>query len=410
VILYGDCREVLPELAAGCVDCVVTSPPYLRQRRYGDSSDEIGLEETLADYVTTIADVFDQIRRVLRPGGWVWLNIGDKANNSGGAGGDWALGNGKSAAMANGGPGRFRDPAFAEAMLPAFVLRLGALPSGKVLGQWLAGVSEIVAIDPAARWIDPARTNTEVLVVPAESTVRALVEHLDDTERDAAWGEAWRDADARARAAIDAHLDGLDALGDPRVARDVTAAVPTGGTLMVASSMPVRDVETFAAARDDVRFVANRGTNGIDGFTSTAVGFALGSASPTVALVGDLCFLHDANGLLGASERGIDLTIVVVDNRGGAIFSFLPQADLPEHFETLFGTPQSVDVGALASLHGITVLEVVAPDAVGMAVRAGTDAGGLQVVVVRTDRRANVAGHRAAFAAVSAALSARSGD
>jgi len=303
-----------------------------------------------------------------------------------------------------------RDPAFAEAMLPAFVLRLGALPSGKVLGQWLAGVSEIVAIDPAARWIDPARTNTEVLVVPAESTVRALVEHLDDTERDAAWGEAWRDADARARAAIDAHLDGLDALGDPRVARDVTAAVPTGGTLMVASSMPVRDVETFAAARDDIRFVANRGTNGIDGFTSTAVGFALGSASPTVALVGDLCFLHDANGLLGASERGIDLTIVVVDNRGGAIFSFLPQADLPEHFETLFGTPQSVDVGALASLHGITVLEVVAPDAVGMAVRAGTDAGGLQVVVVRTDRRANVAGHRAAFAAVSAALSARSGD
>jgi len=297
-----------------------------------------------------------------------------------------------------------RDPEFAAAMRPEFVLRLGALPSGKVLGQWLAGVPEIVAIDPAARWIDPARTNTEVLVVPAEATLRALVEHLDDAEPDPAWGAAWRDADARARAAIDTHLDALDVLTDPRVARDTVAAVPAGGTLMVASSMPVRDVETFAAPRDDIEFVANRGTNGIDGFTSTAVGYALAAPTPTVALVGDLCFLHDANGLLGAADRGIDLTIVVVDNRGGAIFSFLPQADLPEHFETLFGTPQSVDVGALASLHGVTVLEVVAPEAVGMAVRAAVDAGGLQVVLVRTERAANVDRHRDAFAAVAVAL------
>lgn len=168
--------------------------------------------------------------------------------------------------------------------------------------------------------------------------------------------------------------------------------------------MPVRDVETFAAARDDIEFAANRGTNGIDGFTSTAVGFALGSATPTVALVGDLCFLHDANGLLGAVDRGIDLTIVVVDNRGGAIFSFLPQADLPEHFETLFGTPQPVDPGALAALHGVTVLEVVAPDAIGTAVHTAARAGGVQVVLVRTERHANVAVHRGAFAAVSAAL------
>jgi 2-succinyl-5-enolpyruvyl-6-hydroxy-3-cyclohexene-1-carboxylate synthase len=299
-----------------------------------------------------------------------------------------------------------RDPEFAAAMRPEFVLRLGALPSGKVLGQWLAGVPEIVAIDPPARWIDPARTNTEVLVVPAEATLRALVEHLDDAEPDPAWGAAWRDADARARAAIDTHLDALDVLTDPRVARDTVAAVPAGGTLMVASSMPVRDVETFAAPRDDIEFVANRGTNGIDGFTSTAVGYALAAPTPTVALVGDLCFLHDANGLLGAADRGIDLTIVVVDNRGGAIFSFLPQADLPEHFETLFGTPQSVDVGALASLHGVTVLEVIAPEAVGMAVRAAVDAGGLQVVLVRTERAANVDRHRDAFAAVAAALHA----
>jgi 2-succinyl-5-enolpyruvyl-6-hydroxy-3-cyclohexene-1-carboxylate synthase len=297
-----------------------------------------------------------------------------------------------------------RDPAFAESRRPEFVLRVGALPSGKVLGRWLDLVPEVVAIDPAGRWIDPARANTEVIVAPAEATLRALVDRLGGTPRDAAWAAGWQDAEARARRALDAHLDAIGEVSEPRVARDVVAALPAGTTMLVASSMPVRDVESFAAPRDDVVFVANRGTNGIDGFTSTAVGLALGSSAPTVALVGDLCFLHDANGLLGAADRGIDLTVVVVDNRGGGIFSFLPQAELPDHFETLFGTPQAIDPAALATVHGVSVLEAVAPEAVGPAVRASVEAGGLRVVVVRTDRATNVEHHRAAFAAVSAAL------
>lgn len=114
MILYGDTRKVLPTITADSVDCVITSPPYLKQRRYGDHPDEIGLEDTVADYVTTIADVFDELRRTLRPTGWAWLNIGDKANNSGGAGGDWAATR-KTATLANGGPGRFRDAAYPEA-------------------------------------------------------------------------------------------------------------------------------------------------------------------------------------------------------------------------------------------------------------------------------------------------------
>ena len=122
---------------------------------------------------------------------------------------------------------------------------------------------------------------------------------------------------------------------------------------------------------------------------------------PTVALLGDLCFLHDSNGLLGARDRGLDATFVVVDNGGGGIFSFLPQADLPDHFEELFGTPQSVDIAALARVHGIDTVEVDTAADLAPALARSISAGGVRVVRVRTDRAANVTRHREVWAAVA---------
>ena len=168
----------------------------------------------------------------------------------------------------------------------------------------------------------------------------------------------------------------------------------------------VRDVESFAAPRDGVRLCANRGVNGIDGFVSTALGVAVASDAPVVALLGDLCFLHDGNGLLGASTRGADLTLVVVDNDGGGIFSFLPQADLPDHFETLFGTPHGIDLAAVARVHGIPVTEAKCAPEVPEAMNAAVAAGGVQVVLVRSDRAANVLRHREVWAAVADAVRA----
>jgi 2-succinyl-5-enolpyruvyl-6-hydroxy-3-cyclohexene-1-carboxylate synthase len=222
---------------------------------------------------------------------------------------------------------------------------------------------------------------------------------------DDAWLARWRDADAAARGAIDALFDSWDQPFEGRIARDVVRTVPSDSAVVVASSMPVRDVESFAAARDGVTFHANRGANGIDGFVSTALGIAATGDGPTIALVGDLCFLHDANGLLGAAARGVDATFVVVDNGGGGIFSFLPQAEVPEHFETLFGTPQPVDLGALAAVHGLPVTEVTAADALAPALLAAVDGGGVQVVRVRTDRDDNVRRHREVWAAVADSLS-----
>ena len=298
-----------------------------------------------------------------------------------------------------------RDQIFASAYLPTFALRFGALPSGRVLGEWLARVERVLAVDPAGRWVDPARTNTEVLVANAEASILAIAMQVGQQRPSLSWLSLWRESDALASSALKTVLDSTEVLSDSRIARDVVSTLPPSSSLLVASSMPVRDVESFAPARSDISIRANRGVNGIDGFVSTAIGYAIGSQSPTVALVGDLCFLHDTNALLGAAQREVDLVIVIVDNRGGAIFSFLPQAQIPESFETLFGTPHSVDIALLCAAHGVSATEVWLPEEVAPTLARAIADGGLSVVLLRTDRDANVAHHREAWSAVSSALS-----
>ena len=142
---------------------------------------------------------------------------------------------------------------------------------------------------------------------------------------------------------------------------------------------------------------------------ATAAGMALGRRAPTAVLLGDIAFLHDSTALIGLESRGIDLTIVVVDNDGGGIFSFLPQATAlpPARFEQLFGTAHGVKVEALAAVHGIPSLIVEDPGLVGRSVRSTVDSGGVWLVVVRTDRAANVAIHAELNAAVAEALAER---
>jgi 2-succinyl-5-enolpyruvyl-6-hydroxy-3-cyclohexene-1-carboxylate synthase len=296
-----------------------------------------------------------------------------------------------------------RDPGFAAAHRPDVVLRIGGPLTSKVATQWLDPAVGQVLVDPDGTWLDPWHAAAGRMEADPELLLSTLADAIDVLVDDA-WTGAWRDADAAARAAVDRMVDAWDEPFEGRIARDVFAAVPDDARLVVASSMPVRDLESFAAPRDGVTVHANRGANGIDGFVSTTLGIAAASDGPTVALLGDLCFLHDANGLLGVTGRGLDATFVVVDNGGGGIFSFLPHADLPEHFETLFATPQRVDIAALARLHDVDVTDVARAADVGPAVRAAADRGGVRMVLVRTDRTTNVARHREVWSAVAAAL------
>jgi len=297
-----------------------------------------------------------------------------------------------------------RSADFARTHRPDVVLRIGGPLSNKITMQWLdAEIGQVLA-DADGAWPDPQHAVSGRVLADAEPLLAALTPAIGDMTTDTAWSITWRTADKAARAALDALVDGWDEPFEGRIARDVVAAVPDGSTLVVASSMPVRDLESFAAPRDGARLCANRGVNGIDGFVSTALGIAVASDAPVVALLGDLCFLHDSNGLLGAAGRDADLTFVVVDNDGGGIFSFLPQADLPDHFETLFGTPHGIDLTAVARLHGIPVTEATCAHEVPEAMNEAIAAGGVQVVLVRSERAANVIRHREVWAAVADAV------
>jgi len=290
---------------------------------------------------------------------------------------------------------------------PDVIVRLGAPLASRVVGEWLAatGAAEIVAAGDRA-WIDPHGTAAVVLPVAAEALVGCWTAQVDGVEAvdGGAWAARWHELGRAAQVAIDGVLDVEPAATEPRVAREVVDALPQGAVLVVSSSMPIRDLEWYVRPPQTLEVQANRGANGIDGVVSTAVGLALADRHrPTVLLVGDVAFLHDSNGLLGAASRGIDLVVVVVDNDGGGIFSFLPQAEsiAADRFELLYGTPHGLDLVALAAAYGVRARPAV--DVEAQVTQAIAD-GGVHVIVVRTDRTANVEVHRRLNAAVAAAV------
>jgi 2-succinyl-5-enolpyruvyl-6-hydroxy-3-cyclohexene-1-carboxylate synthase len=305
--------------------------------------------------------------------------------------------------------GLLRSEPFVAGMEPEVVLRLGSPWASRVVSTWLAGRrdAEQVLVDPHGVWADPERRADRVAACDPTMLCLALAA-TDGRRAPPEWLAGWAAAEAAAQATIDAVLAGHDEVTEPGIARTLAATVPDGGTLLTSSSMPVRDLEWFSAPRDGLRVLANRGANGIDGVVSTGIGIAHArrGAGPTAILLGDLAFLHDIGGLLGAVERGIDCTLVVVDNDGGGIFSFLPQAgSLPAtRFERLFGTPHGLDLGRLAEGYGVEVTRPGAAGEVGPAVAAAMAEGGVRMVHLRTDRAANVAVHDELNRAIAAAL------
>ncbi|MET8054317.1 2-succinyl-5-enolpyruvyl-6-hydroxy-3-cyclohexene-1-carboxylic-acid synthase [Streptosporangium sp. NPDC005286] len=271
-------------------------------------------------------------------------------------------------------------PEFADRHRPDVVVTLGRPGLSRPLLNWLRHADEhIVVAADMTRWPDPTRSATQ-----AAQVVEIPIPAGDDT-----WLHSWRRAETAARTAIDDVLDGTG-LSEPRLARDLVDALPNGSLLFSGSSMPIRDLDQAMRSRRGLRILANRGAAGIDGVVSAAMGAALAHNGPSYALMGDLTFLHDQNGLLlSPREPRPDLCLVVVNNDGGGIFSLLPQATLRAPFERIFGTAHGVDLGYVAAATGTPYTFVNEPGQLVKALRGE----GLRIVEVRTERESNATLH-----------------
>ncbi|WKU07149.1 2-succinyl-5-enolpyruvyl-6-hydroxy-3-cyclohexene-1-carboxylic-acid synthase [Micromonospora sp. HUAS LYJ1] len=286
-------------------------------------------------------------------------------------------------------------PATRSLLQPEEIVCVGRPGLSRQLLALLRSGVPLTVVDAHLPWADPSRSASRRLrCVPRPVRRRP----------DPAWLGLWTAADRVAGAALDRALD-ASPLTEPRLARDLLAALPDDAVCVLGSSMPIRDVEATMRARRGPRLVANRGLAGIDGTVSTAVGAALAHRAAgggrAFALLGDLTLLHDLTGLVGVSRREHpDLTIIVVNNRGGGIFSLVDSTRNADAFEELFGTPHTVAIEHLAIATGWRyALASGAADLPGLLRLPGP-----AIIEVRTERAANVGLRRSLDAAVADAL------
>ena len=299
------------------------------------------------------------------------------------------------------------DEAFFALHRPDLVVRVGDLPVSKPLRTWLAGLKVVpqVALDPEGAWQDPASVLSNSFALEPASALAGLTSSAPAAEAD--WLASWRNADELAAEAILGVIAGEE-INEPAVAAELGVLLPAEATLFVASSMPVRDIETFWPVREDPpRVLCNRGANGIDGTVSSAFGAAAACAGPVVLLIGDVALAHDIGGLLAAKRLELKLTIVLLDNGGGGIFDFLPvsraaMAQESDIYTRHVATPTGIDFAKAAELYGLVYERAETIPALRAALeRALTPQADSAIVHVKTDRAANVKLHGRVWSAVS---------
>lgn len=268
------------------------------------------------------------------------------------------------------------DPARRERLKPEIALVIGRTTLSRAINSYIASASYHIVVDPRISDVDTKREADELHL--------ALPLIANEIAPDPVWRSTFMDIAKKISARLPGHLNSWT---EPAAVSAGVTELPSGAALFVASSRPIRDIEAFADSRTGIETFANRGLAGIDGNLSTAFGIAL-CRERTYAIVGDLAFLHDINGLLiGPEEQRPNLTIIVISNDGGGIFSTLPQNDVPG-FEKIFGTPHGRDLVKIAESYGVLAGAVRTIDALKAQLARNTD--GIRVIVCEMpDRRDN---------------------
>lgn len=286
-----------------------------------------------------------------------------------------------------------RDAAFAERLAPAAVLRFGTTPTSKALRLWLerAAPTTVFHVEALEAWRDPSHVATDLLPYGAAALCEAVLPHLP-TVADPTWLAAHESIQDATEAAAARMLADEAALSGPTVVRDLADELPADALLYVANSLAVRDLDAgLTCSERPLRVLCNRGANGIDGTIASAVGAASARPdAPTVLLTGDVAFLHDAGALLSAVRNQVKLSIVVLDDDGGAIFSALPIAEHGEAvgFDRHFRTRHGADIAAIATAYGAEATTITSREHLRTELKSLSARGGVTVLRVPIDPEA----------------------
>ncbi|MCR8850265.1 2-succinyl-5-enolpyruvyl-6-hydroxy-3-cyclohexene-1-carboxylic-acid synthase [Rossellomorea sp. SC111] len=278
-----------------------------------------------------------------------------------------------------------------ESLQPDLIIRFGAMPVSKALMLFLKGLPDIPAwvVSKGEEWQDPTARGTDFIHCGENLFCQSFMEQSGQRNMD--WLIEWKRVNKETK---DLLVKGHQSWDEGMAVHQLIQHLPEGATLFSSNSMPIRDLDTYFFTNDrSQRIFANRGANGIDGVVSTALGMSTVS-HPMYLLIGDLAFFHDLNGLLTARKYQLDMTIVVMNNNGGGIFSYLPQAGDQTHFEDLFGTPMDLEFAHAAKLYGAHYFHVGTQEEFIPALQEAEQSKGIKIIEIVTNREENVANHR----------------
>jgi len=295
-----------------------------------------------------------------------------------------------------------RNERLREAAAPDVVLRFGTMPVSKALSLFLKAHPESshLVVDSGAGWRDPISTADRMIACDEEVFCREIAKQIEDKRPVSSWLSAWQKMNERTRV-IMASVEKEENLDEGKLFVELQRLLPVGAAIFVGNSMPIRDLDSFFFNDEkEIKVFANRGANGIDGLVSTALGVSIAEGE-VVLVLGDLSLFHDLNGLLAAKLNGLNMTVIVINNNGGGIFSYLPQAKHEKHFELLFGTPADLDFSHAAKLYGGKYQRVEDWEQFRQAFTNRSSSDGLYMIEIPTDRQQNVKVHRELWNRVS---------
>ena len=309
-----------------------------------------------------------------------------------------------------------RGEAFVAQARPELIVRFGAMPTSKPVLLYMKryDTCPLFIVSEQPDWQEPTQLATAYIHANSNNLCNELLRSIDaysqtadDASRhDRAWLALWQQRDQETRHVLETALYDFRETFEGRVFQELASLLPERSILYAGNSMPVRDMDTFFwHSKHNVHIMGNRGANGIDGVISSALGASAAMNEPTVLVIGDLSFYHDLNGLLAAHMHQLNLVIVLVNNNGGGIFSFLPQAAYPDYFEQLFGTPTNLDFAPAVHMYGGHFQRAATWEQFRASVTRGLYEGGLHVVEVSTQRESNVAMHRQLWQALETSAS-----